>query len=788
MEETVHVHKETKQKSSSWFSLEQISLYVFSGLLFLLPLFFIPITGVSVQFSKFLLVVLAVLVVGGIWVLQRLKDGTFELPVNMLSLASVGVFGVMVISALTSGGVYNSFIGQGFETDTVAFFGFAFLLLFLIPGVFSTKRQMLNAYGVFLGCLVFLGLIHLVRLAFPTLLSFGVLMYTTDTLIGKWNDLAIFFGLGALLSLITLESLPLNRVMKGIIYAVLVVSVFFLAVINFSLIWFVLGGLSLVLFVYGIVMGRTGHKSTGKISLPIAPCIVLIISVIFIFAGGRIGNTLANQLNVSQAEVRPTWQGTIDIAKEVIVQKSVVRPLFGVGPNQFEQAWLLNKPGSVNNTVFWNTNFNYGVGIIPSALVTTGLLGFISWVIFLGMLIYMGFRSILSKIADATSQYLIVSSFIGAIYLWLFTIVYVPSLAVLILAFIFTGLFISGLTMAGILHPVKIEYFKNPKIGFVSVFILIVLLIAGIGIGYLFITKLVAASYYQKAIIEINKGEFVKSENFLRQAIDYSPNDVYYRGLSQAYLVHLNSIIASANATTPSEGLQSQFSALSNGALQAGQAAVNYDTRNYRNYSALGDVWTSLVPYGVANSYENAVAAYNKVLELNPQSPTVYLQLARVESAHNDVPKAKNYIEQAVKMKYNYTDAYYLLAQIQIAQDDVKSAINSVTAAALSDGNNPGLFYQLGLLYYSEKDYKNASAAFAEAVRISPNYSNALYYLGLSLYELDRTTDAIAAFEKVQTLNPESEDVTTIIKNLKAGKSPFPKTAVPAVEDTKKED
>src|SRR3989338_8177488 len=56
--------------------------------------------------------------------------------------------------------------------------------------------------------------------------------------------------------------------------------------------------------------------------------------------------------------------------------------IVGSGPNQFVGEWLMSKPSAVNQTIFWNTDFNYGVGLIPTFIVTTGLLGIIAWLIF----------------------------------------------------------------------------------------------------------------------------------------------------------------------------------------------------------------------------------------------------------------------------------------------------------------------------------------------------------------------------------------------------------------------
>ncbi len=763
--------------SKPFFSIEKVFLYIFGAAIFLLPLFFIPSIGASLIFAKFILLAVAVIAGVALWILLRLKDGTFELPMNMIFLSGGLVLAITLISSLLSGSIANSFIGQGFETDTFIFFLLAFVFMFLIPSVFSTKSRIFNLYLVFFTSLGVLALLQFIRLvAGPGVLTLGFLNNITDNLAGKWNDLAILFGLGAVLSLITIELLVLQFRSKVIFYTVLIVSMIFLAIINFTMIWYILGSLALIFFVYSVVMSRSGLNATEAMQvqtrLPLTSFAVLLISVVFILGGSNIGNVISTRLGINQVEVRPTWQATYQIAKNVVFQKSFIRPFFGAGPNRFVNEWDLFRPAVVNNSLFWNTDFNYGIGIIPSSLVTTGILGFLSWLLFLGVLVYMGFRSILSKIPDTFSRYLVTSSFLATMYLWIFAVVYVPSLSVFVLAFVFTGLFIASLHQTDILKPVKLQYFKNPQVGFVSVLVLIIILIAGLGLGYTLVSKYTASTYYQRAVIAINNNNIDSAESLMIKALQLDNNDSYLRGLSQLYLLRLNVLLNSSSTNVPADVARSQFDSYSQKAIQAAGIATTLDKSDYQNWIALGDAYGTIVPYR-PEAYDSAVASYQKSFNYNPQNPYIYLQLAKVEAAHKDLAKAKTNLGQALNLKNDYTDAYYLLAQIQIAEGDTKSAINSVTAAAISAQTNPGLFFQLGLLKYDAKDYQNAAAAFEQAIGLNSQYSNAKYFLGLSYYQLNRTDDAIKQFTDIQTLNPDNKEVKDILANLKAGKSPF---------------
>lgn len=763
------------------FSLDNLLFYILAGLVLLLPIIFIPTVAVPVLFVKYGLLVVAVVAAIAVWILLRLKDGVCLLPINMLNLAGLFALLVLFASSLLSGSIWNSLIGKLPQTDTFLFYLCLFVIMFLAPSVFGSAKRIFSLYKVFFVSLGLLAIFHFTRLLFGSdWLSFGYFPNITDNVLGKWNDLGIFFGLGAVLSLISLELLVLSRSLKTILYGILTISVVLLAVINFASIWYVLGTLALVFFVYSIVIARSGStKKTEQVALPVTSFVIFLISVAFIIGGARIGNVISSYLNISQVDVLPTWQATAGIAKNVILQGSPIRFAFGSGPNRFANEWLLFKPLEVNNSIFWNTDFNYGSGIVPSSLVTTGVLGFLSWMAFLGILMYMGFRSILSRISDPFQRYLVTSSFLAALYLWLFNVIYVPSLVIIVMTFFFTGLFISALYLSGILTAVRFEYFKNPKVGFVSVLALILVLICGIGLAYTTVSKLVAALYYNQGIADVNSNSIDVGEKKVKAAISFDNNDLYARSLAQIYLVRLGTLLGSSDTSKSQDLLKSQFSTISNTALASAQLAISLDGSNYQNWLIMGDVWSALVPLKVDKSYDNAFAAYQRAFDYNPQNPYIYLELAKLESAQKDAAKAKEYLAKALSLKNNYTDAYLFLAQLQVSEDDTKSAIDSMTSAAISSPNDPGVLFQLGVLQYNNKNYKDAIGAFEQAIALNSQYSNAKYFLGLSYYQVDRTTDAIVQFTDLQKLNPGNQEIENILTNLQNGKAPIVKVSDP---------
>ncbi len=772
--------------------LERVIFIILIIVPFLLPLFFIPSNSFPVPFSKMILLSIGVIVALGCWIVGRLRDGHFVLPSRIWLFSGLGVIAVSILSALFSGSLTSAFVGQTLEAGTVASVAIFFTMMFLVPTVFKSKDLIFYAYISFFAVFFILAAFHGARLLLgPGFLSLGIFTDITSNTVGKWNDLAVFFGVGTVLSLVTLELISLSRFFKILAYVALVVSLFFLAVINFTQVWYITALFGLIFLVYVISFDKseefeeniaiengsdTATKSNRKV--PPTSLAVLIVSLLFILGGNTIGDAVSGIFKINSAEARLSWTATLDVTKKVLSED----PLLGAGPNRFRTEWLKHKPEAVNSTVFWNAEFDSGVGFVPTFLATTGILGAVSWLLFLGTFLFLGFRGIFSSSDSKISRYLITSSFLVALFLWIINVFYTPSLSIISLSFFFTGLFVATLHQGGVIQSRVFSFTEDPKKGFVSVLALVLILIGAVTAGYAFVEKFIAAVSFQKGVIAFNsEGNVDKAEKFLVQAIAFDATPAYYQALTQIDILRLSRLLAQDSNAVSADALRTQFQNVFSSALNHGQQAVELDRTNYQSWYVLGQVYEAVVPLKIPNSnaYESAKAAYEEAFKYNPKSPALLLTLARLEASHGNNAKAKEYIARSLQQKNNYTDAIFLLAQIQVAEGNLKDAISSVEAASILAPNDSGVFFQLGLLRYNVKDFSGAVSAFSRAVEVTPSYANAKYFLGLSYQRLGRVEEAIGQFKDLKVTNPDNAEIDLILKNLSAGKNPFTNAAPP---------
>ncbi len=743
--------------------------------------FVIPSANFPFQFTKIAFISLAALAGLAAYIVGRMQERRIRFPRSMLFYAVWLLPLAYLLSGIFSSNVQLSLVGaEGISSDSAVFMAILAILFAVVISFARTKDKILQYYLAILGGGILLALLQLIRL-FADGFTLGVLPSKTSSLIGSWNSLSLFFGLIIILSLITLLAVRVEGMLRWVIAAAITLSLIFLAVIDYNLTWWLVGIAALGVFVYSISFNGFGRGGRMVSGMSFSSLIVLAFAIIFIIFGTNLQTAISNALNIQYVEVRPSWQTTVDIARQSLSNNF----LFGSGPGTFGKEWLLHKPNGVNQTNFWNVDFQSGIGFIPSTLATMGLIGIFAWLLFFGTFLWTGLKTLLrGGSEDPIAYYLSLSSFVGALYLWIAQIFYTPGPVMLALAFIFTALFVASLRLVNAGAEWVISFIETPKLGFLAVLFLTIAFLGSVAGIFSVAETYAASSYYQTAITSLNTvGDLSVGETHVMRALSFNKSAEYYRLVAAINVAKINQLANQQNLT-PDE-VRNQFQAALGNAVTAAQSATQVDPNDYQNWLALAQVYQSVVPLKIQGAYENAIDSYEKAIALNPHAPSLYLNQAELAVVNNNMPEAEKYVTKAIQEKNNYTDAIFLLSQIQINEGKIDEASQAVAAATVIDPTNPVAYFQLGVLRYSKKDYTTTIAALERAVALTPNYSNARYFLGLSYAATGRKDDAIAQFVEIEKLNPDNQEVKTVLENLRAGKEPFSQTAAAKVQDLK---
>lgn len=780
--------------------VSKIILYILAALL---PLWFVP-WPVDVEFGREITFAALILLATILWLLSVLTQGEFRYQHSPALWAGAAMLLVFILSTIFSKAPMISAIFADPVGERLSTLILGLLLMALAGGVLRSRQEagmvlyiftLTGAVAGILSILQFFGWSPYQLLVISNWLPF---MRGIDfNVIGTVNALAIFyttlFAISTGLLLTTNDRALITR--AALFFASLIFFVSLL-IINFWISWVVLLGASTVLF--GLLF-RNIHiskaSSRGQFGWKYWVVLVLLVfSVVMIM----VRTPVIKGVNLP-AEVSPSFSATLKVAFSVF-KEGPKSALLGSGPGTFGLDWQSYKDPSINQTIFWGLRFNQGSSLFTTLLSTVGLLGFLSFLFFVGAAFITFLRKLLvSRDGERTLQ---VGTFLGFSALALAMFLYPANFSLILLLFFFIGL-------AGLLFgesdrtgesdsliswevTTRSIRFENPTTVFVSSLAIVFCIAMSVAGLYLTVGRVRAVVAARSGALSLNRGALDEAVGrFVAAAELENRNPRYHQMLVQARMEKIRSLIQRAGR---GENVQAEFQNEITLAIQNAQRAIELNREEPALWRTQGALYELVIPF-INGSERFAVSSYQKASELDPLNPAVYVDWGRAALAFADrvqflagqsgaqnreelgklrvaaLEEAEKALKKSIEVKADYAPAHFLLAQTALRQGNIAGAVQSAENAKISAPFDIGIAFQLGLLYYQQNDLLRAEAEFLRAVAINPNYSNARYFLGLIYDRRGREDDAIDEFEKVLALNPGNEEVEKILANLRRGRS-----------------
>ncbi len=502
------------------------------------------------------------------------------------------------------------------------------------------------------------------------------------------------------------------------------------------------------------------------------PIVLLILSIVLALSalfGVSVWDKFPEKIRISEIEVRPSWQGTFDVGTQSFGAPTSL--LFGTGPNSFIREWGMHKPAGVNATPFWNTDFNFGVGIIPTSVFTAGLIGTLAWASLIAIILGLFLRFVREVRPMSTGRTLFGFLLVSSAYAIVFHMIYTPGVALSGITFLLLGML--AVVVAGDRHP---RTLSTVSVKGAALFAAVVLMIVPAAFAAGLMGREIASNaLVNKASVGFNQtGSVADAHSSIKTALTISPrNDRAHRAAAELGLVEFMQGVSAGTNTDEARG---QLQQTLQTTIQHGLTAISIDDANYQNWLVLAQVYGSLADGSVEGAYEQAKENYERAFAANPNNPVPKLRLAQLAIARNDIAGARAALNEAIALKPDFAAAVFLLSQVEAADNNGDAAVQAAATAVQLVPEDPLGWFNLGYILYVGGSYQDAAASLEQAIIRATDYSNAVFFLGMSYYQLGRPDDAIAAFQRVLELNPGETWLQKGIDDIRAGVIPFAET------------
>ncbi len=347
------------------------------------------------------------------------------------------------------------------------------------------------------------------------------------------------------------------------------------------------------------------------------------------------------------------------------------------------------------------------------------------------------------------------------------TVVYVPGVVLLLTAALCTGLVAAS---SSVLIPQRVREIAtrgNRRMAFVLVIGFLGLVLGSIFVLYTVGRHYVGVYTFNQGLVAMVSGNSLdRVEQKAVAAFEFSRDDLFARRLAEYQVARMEALMG---VSEPTEEQRQQFTNAFSTGVNAAQVAVNADGTDPRNWNVLANVYAALVPAKIEGSYDRAREALDKAREFDPHNPLRVLSLGQLAFAADRKDEARPFVDEALAMKRNYSDAIFFLAQLDLDEGNIGSAIEAARAITILEPENPLRFFQLGLLQFSDRRYADAATNLEKAIALNRQYANARYYLALTYSEQNRAGDARTELNTLLETNPGNELVIELLARLDRG-------------------
>ena len=159
--------------------------------------------------------------------------------------------------------------------------------------------------------------------------------------------------------------------------------------------------------------------------------------------------------------------------------------------------------------------------------------------------------------------------------------------------------------------------------------------------------------------------------------------------------------------------------------------------------------------------YENAIAAYEKILIDYPETFIINKNIGNAYFALKDYERAVEFYKKVMEKQEENSNMFILIGNAYVNNKDHEKALEWYSKVNAGDIEDVIALYNIGVLFFNNKNYEKAIAYFKRAVEIDEEFSDGYYQLGMSYLASGQSQEVVGFLKKFLEIDPESNKAPT---------------------------
>jgi tetratricopeptide (TPR) repeat protein len=182
-------------------------------------------------------------------------------------------------------------------------------------------------------------------------------------------------------------------------------------------------------------------------------------------------------------------------------------------------------------------------------------------------------------------------------------------------------------------------------------------------------------------------------------------------------------------------------------------APVNYG--NYQELLTAGDYAKQGDACFFENRYEDAIAAYDQALQIQPDLADTWNNRGVVLTRMQRYPEAIASYEKATTIRPNYPDAWNNRGVVLLELQKYQEAIGCYEQAIQAKPDYADAWNNRGVAFSKMQEYEQAVTSYNQALQIKNDYTDAWNNRGVALSKLQKYEAAIESYDNAAKIRPD---------------------------------